>query len=81
MILGMSTGAYTLVHVAISLIAIGSGLTYYLGRESFLQTSAGKMGPFTEGIFAFMSRNAQPATKFFNIPPDRVMEVGMHIDL
>jgi KUP system potassium uptake protein len=31
--------------------------------------------------FAFLSRNAQPATKFFAIPPDRVVEMGAQIEL
>jgi len=32
-------------------------------------------------LFAFLTRNAQPATKFFNIPPDRVFEIGARIEL
>jgi KUP system potassium uptake protein len=32
-------------------------------------------------LFAFLSRNAQPATKFFGIPPDRVVEMGAQIEL
>jgi KUP system potassium uptake protein len=32
-------------------------------------------------MFAWLTRNAQPANKFFNIPPDRVMEIGAQIEL
>jgi KUP system potassium uptake protein len=32
-------------------------------------------------VFSFLSKNAQPATRFFNIPPDRVMELGAQIEL
>jgi KUP system potassium uptake protein len=55
--------------------------TYYLGRESFLATEAGKMGRVSEGLFAFMSRNAGSATAYFGLPPDRVVELGMQVDL
>ncbi len=32
-------------------------------------------------VFATLTRNAQPANKFFNIPSDRVMEIGAQIEL
>ncbi len=32
-------------------------------------------------LFALMARNAGQATSFFRIPPDRVFEVGSHIEL
>jgi KUP system potassium uptake protein len=55
--------------------------TYYIGRETFLATDAGQMGRFSESIFAFMSRNAGSATAYFDLPPDRVVELGMQVDL
>ncbi len=60
---------------------LSSDLTYYVGRETFLATKRGKMGAFREGIFAFLSNNAAPATAFFNIPPGQVVELGTQIDL
>jgi KUP system potassium uptake protein len=56
-------------------------VTYYLGHESFLASPKGELGAVTEGIFAFLSRNASSATAYFNLPPDRVVEVGMQVDL
>ncbi len=56
-------------------------LTYYVGRETFLATGRGKMGRWSESVFAFLSRNAQPATMYFGIPPDQVVELGTQIDL
>ncbi len=56
-------------------------VTYYLGRETFLATSAGKMGPVSEALFAFLARNARPATMLFCIPPQQVVEIGSQIDL
>ena len=56
-------------------------VTYYLGRETFLATSAGKMGALSETLFAFLARNARPATTHFCIPPQQVVEIGAQIDL
>jgi KUP system potassium uptake protein len=56
-------------------------ITYYLGRESFLATDAGRMGKVSETLFAIMARNAGSATAYFGLPPDRVVELGMQIDL
>ncbi|MFO0759984.1 MAG: KUP/HAK/KT family potassium transporter [Byssovorax sp.] len=55
--------------------------TYYLGRESFLATAKGDMGPIAESLFGFLSRNAASATAYFGLPPDRVVEIGLQIDL
>jgi KUP system potassium uptake protein len=55
--------------------------TYYLRRETFLATSAGKMGTFPEGCFSFLARNARPIDAYFKIPPDRVFEIGAQFDL
>jgi KUP system potassium uptake protein len=55
--------------------------TYYLGRETFLATEEGQMGSVSETVFALMSRNASSATAYFKLPPDRVVELGLQIDL
>jgi len=55
--------------------------TYFLGRETFVAGKGGRMGVFSEGLFAFLSRNAKSPTSWFSIPPDQVIEVGMQMDL
>jgi KUP system potassium uptake protein len=55
--------------------------TYFLGRETFLVGKGGKMGVFSEGLFAFLARNAKSPSSWFSIPPDQVIEVGMQMDL
>ena len=55
--------------------------TYYLGRETLLATGRGKMDKVSETVFGFLSRNATGATNFFNLPPERVVELGMQLDL
>lgn len=56
-------------------------VTYFLGRETLLATSDGEMGAAEESLFAFLSRNSQNATRYFGIPPQRVVEIGMQVDL
>jgi KUP system potassium uptake protein len=55
--------------------------TFFLGRETVIASARPGMAIWRENLFAFMSRNAQTATAFFDIPPDRVMEVGTQIEL
>lgn len=40
-----------------------------------------KMSRWRKALFAFVSRNAVPATAYFGLPPGRVVELGMQIDL
>ncbi|MRG95524.1 potassium transporter Kup [Polyangium spumosum] len=55
--------------------------SYYLGRETLLPTGRSKMWKWRKDLFAFISRNARPATAYFGLPPGRVVELGMQIDL
>lgn len=56
-------------------------ITFFLGRETILPSSHPGMAIWRERIFAFMLRNAQRATAFFQIPPDQVIEVGMQVEI
>jgi len=56
-------------------------VTYYLGRETLLTTGRSKLAVWQKSLFALMARNAQPATAFFNIPPNRVVELGTQVEL
>jgi len=55
--------------------------TFFLGRETVLPTQDPGMALWRERLFAFLTRNAQPATAFFGIPPSRVMEIGSQIEI
>ncbi len=55
--------------------------TFYLGRETLLTSGSSTMMHWRKTLFAFMSRNAQTATSFFGIPVDRVIEIGVQIEL
>ena len=56
-------------------------VTYYLGRETFIAGKMGKMGPWTESLFAFLNRNAHSAPLYFGVPAEKVVELGIQIDL
>jgi KUP system potassium uptake protein len=56
-------------------------VTFFLGRENLIATARPGMARWRTHLFAFLSRNAHPATKFFGIPPDRVVELGAQIEL
>jgi KUP system potassium uptake protein len=55
--------------------------SYFLGRETLLATKKSGMQPWRKALFSFVSRNSRSATQYFGIPPDRVVELGMQIDL
>ena len=54
--------------------------SYFLGRERLVLTGKAKMSRWRKGLFALMSRNARSATEFFQIPPNRVVELGAQIE-
>ena len=55
--------------------------TFFLGRESLLTTGRAKMAGYRKSLFALMSRNARPATAYFGLPPGRVVELGVQVEL
>jgi KUP system potassium uptake protein len=55
--------------------------SFFLGRETLLTTGKSSMAPWRKALFAIMSRNARPATAFFGLPPNRVVEMGTQIEL
>ena len=56
-------------------------MTFFLGRETMLATKKPGMALWREKLFARMSRNAQRAASYFNIPSERVVEIGTQIEL
>jgi KUP system potassium uptake protein len=58
-----------------------SETTYFLGKETILATSRPGMAIWRERLFALMARNARAATAFFNLPPNRVVELGSQIEI
>jgi KUP system potassium uptake protein len=56
-------------------------VTFFLGREHLIVAEHGIAQRWRIALFSFLTRSSQPATRFFNIPPDRVMEIGTQIAL
>ncbi|MDD2795980.1 MAG: potassium transporter Kup [Acidocella sp.] len=54
-------------------------MSYFLGRETVVPASVPKLNFIRRGLFLFMTRNAVSATEFFQIPSDRVVELGVRI--
>jgi KUP system potassium uptake protein len=55
--------------------------TYYLGRQTLLTTGAANFARWRKVLFSFLSRNSRPPTAFFNLPPNRVVELGVQIEM
>ncbi len=55
--------------------------TFYLGRETLLPTGSGQMMRWRKRLFTFLTRNSRPPTFHYRIPVDRVVEMGMQIEL
>jgi KUP system potassium uptake protein len=55
--------------------------TYFLGRETIIVTRKKGMAIWREKLFVLMARNAVRATAFFRLPPERVVELGVQVEM
>jgi KUP system potassium uptake protein len=55
--------------------------TFFLGRELLVVKDKSGLLRFRKKLFVLLSRNSQRVTEFFNIPNDRVFEVGSQIEM
>jgi KUP system potassium uptake protein len=56
-------------------------LIYVLGRETIIVTRQKGMAIWREKLFVLMARNAVRATAFFRLPPERVVELGVQVEM
>ena len=56
-------------------------VVYFLGRQTLLVTAARGMSVWREKLFVVMSRNAERATGYFRLPPERVVELGVQVEM
>jgi KUP system potassium uptake protein len=56
-------------------------VTYFLGRETLIATRTPGMALWRERLFVLMARNAVRATAFFHLPAERVVELGVQVEL
>ena len=55
--------------------------TFFLSRETLVAHPKGGMAGWRQRLFGVMARNSLQATVYFGIPPNRVVELGMHVQL
>lgn len=55
--------------------------SFFLGRETLIPRLGSEMAFWREKLFVAMFRNAGSATSFFNIPTNRVVELGTQVTL
>ncbi len=63
------------------IIAKPADTTYYLGRERLIFDPKKRgLANWRKHLFIFMSRNSRSATEFFQIPSNRVVELGAQLE-
>jgi KUP system potassium uptake protein len=69
-------------------LARGQGLdldmentSFYLGRATLVVGEKPKMARWRANMFIFMSRNAADAASFFHLPADKVIEIGVQLEI
>ena len=55
--------------------------TFFIGNEIVLPEGRSRMNRWRMRLFAFLARNAVRPTAFFNIPPQRLMEIGSQVKM
>ena len=57
-------------------------VTYFLSRETIVRATTGfSLNAVQEKLFEVLNRNSLSATAYFNLPPGRVVELGMQVEL
>jgi KUP system potassium uptake protein len=57
-------------------------VTYFLSRETIVRATSGfSLNIVQEKLFEVLNRNSLSATAYFNLPPGRVVELGMQVEL
>jgi KUP system potassium uptake protein len=56
--------------------------SYFLSHEQIVPAAAGaRVSRWQDRLFAAMARNAGSVTDYFNIPPNRVVELGTRVEM
>jgi KUP system potassium uptake protein len=56
-------------------------VTYFLGKERLVVSKKKSMYQWQKHVFRYLAHNSLDATTFFGLPSNRVVELGMQIDL
>jgi KUP system potassium uptake protein len=55
--------------------------TFFASRETITARADEGMALWRDKLFLIMSRNATPATEFFGIPGNRLVELGTQVSI
>ena len=55
--------------------------SFFLSRRSVQSSSEGRIAAWQNKLFILMARNADDASHYFHLPPDRVVEIGTQITI
>jgi KUP system potassium uptake protein len=55
--------------------------SFFVGRVSIVAARRSRLSTLRREVFDFMHRNALPATEFFRIPSNRVIELGGQVEI
>ena len=57
------------------------GASYYVNHISLIPGGEGGMASWRKRLFSLLYKNSTPAARYFEIPPDRVLEVGAFVEI
>jgi KUP system potassium uptake protein len=55
--------------------------SFFVSRETFIPSVRPDLSPWRERLFIQMAGTALDATRFFRLPPDRVVELGTRVEI
>lgn len=55
--------------------------SFFISRQNVIATVGSGMAPWRESLFALLSRNARDAADYYQIPTNRVIELGTQIEI
>jgi KUP system potassium uptake protein len=55
--------------------------SFFVGRLTIVSSAASRLNRIRSKLFEVMHRNALAATEFFQIPPNRVIELGTQVEI
>jgi len=55
--------------------------SFFIARQTVISTPGRGMAPWREHLYVMMSRNARAAADYYQIPPNRVIELGTQIEI
>jgi KUP system potassium uptake protein len=55
--------------------------SFFIARQTVISAPGGGMAPWREHLYVMMSRNARAAADYYQIPPNRVIELGTQVEI